>query len=153
MRILTLVLLLFAFNVSAETRLEVGPTFLSDDYAEGQMAVLTERVGKWDFSYIYVTEQDAWPGWEKRHGYGPAHLERNSAIHIQRIWKWKKAEFGFGVARWANTSRALGHKTTYPLMIGWNFNKHLSLRIRHYSNAGSATPNLGQDAITIGWTF
>jgi len=153
MKILTLLLLLFTLNVSAETRIEVGPTALSDNWSEGVMVVISERFGKFDIGLGYTSEQDVWPKWEKDNGYGPAHLERNSFFYGQRIWSKGRFEFGLGLAQFANKSRALGQKTTYPLVIGWNFNEDVSLRLRHFSNAGSATPNLGQDAITIAWTF
>jgi hypothetical protein len=153
MKILTLALLLCTFSVSAETRLEVGPTYLSDQSSDGYMVVISERMGKFDIGVGYVSEQDVWPKWEKRHGYGPAHLERNSFIYGQRIWSKGKFELGIGAAHFSNKNRALGQRTTWPVTLGWNFNKDVSIRLRHFSNAGSATPNLGQDAVTLAWTF
>ena len=153
MRTLTLALLLFTFNVNAETRIEAGPTYLSDESSDGYMIVVSERFDRWDLGIGHVSEQDVLPGWEKRHGYGRVHLKRNSFIYGQRIWTKGKFELGLGLAYFDNTNRALGQRTTYPVVIGWNFNKDLSIRLRHFSNAGGATPNLGQDAITIGWSF
>ena len=58
MKILTLALLLFTLNVSAETRIEVGPTALSDNWSEGVMVVISERIGKFDIGLGYTSEQD-----------------------------------------------------------------------------------------------
>lgn len=153
MKTLTLALLLFSPMLVAETRLEIGPTYLSDERSSGYMFIVSERVGKFDFGIGYVSEQDVLPGWENRHGYGPVHLSRNAFFYVQRFWTKGQFELGAGLAHFNNENRALGAKITYPVSIGWNWNENLSIRLRHFSNAGAATPNLGQDSLTIGWTF
>jgi hypothetical protein len=149
-----LLILLLIFGIAqAETRIEVGPSYLSDESSDGYMVILSERMGKFDFGIGYVSEQDVWPTWEQENGHGPAHLDRNSFIYSQRYWTKGKFELAIGAAHFSNKNRALGQRTTWPVTLAWNLNKSASIRLRHFSNSGSATPNLGQDAITLGWTF
>ena len=148
-----LLMLLFASVVHSETRTEFGPTYLSDESSGGGMLIVVERVGVWDLGVGYVSEQDVWPTWERDNGYPPVHIRSNAFMYGQRVWRKGRFEFGLGVAHFSNNNRALGSRTTYPVVIGWNFNGRLSVRLRHFSNAGSAAPNMGQDALTIGVTL
>lgn len=45
-----------------------------------------------------------------------------------------------------------GKNLTWALSLGVGSN-HWSFRLRHYSNAGSGSPNLGQDMLTVGYAF
>ena len=156
--LLPLILLCGAAN--AETRIEVGPTLLSDEFSSGVSVSVIERTDKWDFGITWTSEQDVWPGWEKRNGYGPAHLERNAGVFVQRHWTLASVEevyeikIGIGVAYWANKNRALGSNLTFPVVLEIPTPlERWTIHFRHFSNAGSATPNLGQDMITIGYSF
>jgi hypothetical protein len=62
------------------------------------------------------------------------------------------AEIGIGAAYFQNTNRALGKNLTWSLSLGFG-GEHWSVRFRHFSNAGSGSPNLGQDLLTIGYEF
>jgi hypothetical protein len=163
--IILLFLLLFFYWVSAEAdvTLEVGPTNLSGDWAGGA-AILSERFGKYELGIGYISEQEVSlrtfslsdPSCTRiTDGYNRCDFEirENIFVHAQRIVKYKKCELGIGPAYFSNTSRVFGSHFNIGLMAGCYINKNLSIRIRHYSNAGSATPNLGQDILTIGYKF
>jgi len=147
-------LLLAFFFWSQESdaiELEVGPTLLSNDYAKGGMLLLTERQGKWSFGGGYVSEQyaDLSPCvWSKC----TWDIEPNLFFQVQRIVDYKNWELGVGPAYFQNTNRALGKNLTWTLSLGYKGDRW-ALRLRHYSNAGSGVPNMGQDALTIGYSF
>ena len=147
---------LAAREVKAEVQVEIGPTNLSGDWAKGGALLLSERFGKYDIGIGYISEQTA------NVTCGP-HLPKTSRcdfdirenifIQAQRIVTYKRCELGIGPAWFQNTSRVFGKQFNFGLMAGCSLSDHLSVRIRHWSNAGSASPNLGQDLLTIGWSF
>ena len=147
---------LFAREAKADVQLELGPTNLSGDWAEGGGLLLSERFGRYDLGIGYISEQRV------NVTCGP-HLPKTSRcdfdirenifIHAQRIVKYKKCEMGIGPTWFQNTSRVFGKQLNFGLMIGCNISDQAFVRIRHWSNAGSASPNLGQDLLTIGWRF
>ena len=150
-------LLFYLFNreAKADVYIEVGETMLSSQWA-GQSLLLTERFGQWDFALGYISEQNFFatcstslPKWPKCE----FDIRENTFIHAQRIVQYKQCEMGIGPAYFQHTSRVSGSKFMFSLMLGCNITEHSFVRIRHYSSAGAATPNLGQDMLTIGWRF
>jgi hypothetical protein len=159
MRFLILVLLLC--NVAlADFNVEAGVGNLSSEWTSGAI-LFQERWDDWlvGIGYIgtqWVTPDDERAWWQKYRPNDPipAHfVDRNLFIHGQRLLRWRKFEIGIGAAYFQNTNRALGAKFTVSSSASYHFNKNFSLNFRHFSNAGSATPNMGQDLLTIGWTF
>lgn len=141
-----LVIMCFFFYKEANAvELEVGPGLLSGEYSEGQALIINERVGKWDIGGGYISKQYCHCTW-------PAALDENIFFHGQRIVEYKMAEIGIGAAYFQNTNRALGKNLTWSLSLGFG-GEHWSVRFRHFSNAGSGSPNLGQDLLTIGYEF
>lgn len=141
-------LIVMAFVWSKESsavELEVGPTLLSGEYSEGGALLVTETVGKFSFAGGYIYKQTC-------HCTDPADLEENIFFQVQRVAVYKKLEVGIGPAYFQNTNRALGKNLTFSLSLGYGGEKW-SIRFRHYSNAGSGSPNLGQDMITVGYSF
>lgn len=139
-------LLAFFFWKEAEgAEFEVGPGLLSGEYSEGGALILNERVGKWSIGGGYVSKQYC-------HCTYATDLEENIFFHGQRIVEYKMAEIGIGAAYFQNTNRALGKNLTWSLSIGLG-GDHWSVRFRHFSNAGSGSPNLGQDLLTLGYKF
>ena len=154
---------LFARESKAEVQLELGPTNLSGNWAGGAL-LLSERFGKYDFGIGYISEQTVSlrafdlksPDCKRiTDGFNRCDFEirENIFIQAQRIVKYKRCEMGIGPAWFQNTSRVSGKQLNFSLMIGCNLSEKSFIRIRHWSNAGSATPNLGQDLLTIGWRF
>lgn len=147
--VLIFVVILFAMFTcedSNATEFEVGPTLLSGEYSEGGALLLTERIGKFEVGGGYTSKQECHCRW-------PADLDENIFFQAQRMVRWKKVEAGIGAAYFQNTNRALGKRLTWALSFGLVDLGHFSVQIRHYSNAGSGSPNLGQDMVTVGWRF
>lgn len=142
-----IVIACFVWYKSADAiELEVGPTFLSGEFAEGGMLVLSAPLSKrWYLGGGYTSKQQC-------HCRYPADLDENIFFQVQHRAQWKLLEIGIGPAYWQNTNRALGKNLTWSLSMGL-VGEHWSVRLRHFSNAGSGTPNLGQDALTIGYAF
>ncbi len=152
---LLLIFYLFDREAKAQVQIELGPTNISGDWA-GAALMLSERFGKYDVGIGYVSEQRATVTC------GPSlpaipkcafDIRENIFISAQRIVKYKHCEMGIGPAWFQNTSRVFGKQLNFGLMIGCNISEQAFVRIRHWSNAGSASPNLGQDLLTIGWRF
>lgn len=153
-KFLFLACLAFSSSASAELRLEAGPTYLSDELSDGWSIVINDRITpKWDIGMGYVSEQRVLPSWEEDRGLPATDVGTNLFIHGQRIISYEKFELGIGVAFFQNTNRALGKDFVSSVSLGWNFSDSLSIRVRHFSNAGSGTPNLGQDLVTFGFSF
>ncbi len=152
---LLLLFYLFAKEASAEVQLELGATNLSGDWAGGAL-LLSERFGKYDLGIGYVSEQSVTVTCGPHLPAIPKcdfDIRENIFIHAQRIVKYKRCEMGIGPAWFQNTSRVFGKQLNFGLMVGCNISEKVFVRIRHWSNAGSASPNMGQDLLTIGWRF
>lgn len=147
---LVLIMAALCHEAKAETTIEVGPTFLSHDFAEGGLLLFSERVDKYEFGLGYVSEQFVNTCGRKDCDFD---MQENLFVHVQRVIPYKSFEFGIGPAYFQNTNRALGKQFTAALSVSWQVTDHLSIKARHWSNAGSGVPNMGQDALVIGWTF
>ena len=140
-----LVLVFFAYKEANAFEIEVGPAVLSGEYSEGGVLMASERLGKFSVGGGYVSQQVC-------HCRYPAELEENIFFTAQRLFEYKRWELGVGPAYFQNTNRALGKRLTWSLSLGFG-GEHWSVRMRHFSNAGSGKPNLGQDMILIGYAF
>lgn len=143
---------LLSFNiVEAQTRLEMGPAILSEELSDGISVLLVERFsGKYDIGIGFIGEQfvDTCGRIDCQFD-----IRENIFIFGQRIFKYKKVEFGIGFALFQNTNRALGCKGTLPLMLAYRLSDRFYLLYRHFSNAGSCVPNLGQDMALLSYNF
>lgn len=139
---------MLAQEAKAETEVELGPTNLSGDWAGGSI-MISENAGKWSFGGGYVSEQfvKTCPRVDCEND-----IEPNIFFQVQRVVKYNHWQMGIGPAYFNNTNRALGTNLTWGLMLGYKWDKW-AIRFRHYSNAGSGKPNMGQDMLTIGYTF
>ena len=145
-----ILLLLFFFSQESESaEIEIGPTNISGDWAKGGALILTERQGKWAFGGGYISEQFVetcdFPVCQ-------FDIRENIFFQVHRIVEYKNWEMGLGPAWFQNTNRALGKNVNWGLSVGYKYKKW-SIRLRHYSNAGSGSPNIGQDALTVGYRF
>lgn len=146
-----LALILFAAHkeAKAEITVEVGPTFLSGEFADGGLLALTETFGKYSVGVGYVSKQEV----TDRSGTF-YELDENAFVQAYRNFNvYRGFNLGLGATYFNATNRALGSNFAFSCLVNWQITDNLSLNFRHYSNAGSATPNMGQDALTIGWTF
>jgi len=159
MKIITIIIaLLFANNIQAQFRIEAGLSFLSDEYSDGWTVLVADRYGKWDFAMGYIDDQHVLPSWEEERDLADVYVPRNAFVQVQRILSYDGPiwiipdETGIGIARFQNTNRALGKQNTGAFSLAWNVGGWL-WTIRHDSNMGSGTPNMGQDLFTVGYNF
>lgn len=156
-----LVLLLgFCQEAKAEVTAELGANFLSGQSSGGGALILTERWGgKYGSRYAvgmgitgrqHVTDRS-------RDYYN---VSQNYFAMAQRrvSFDLKGCEhdcisFGIGVAYFNTRTRWNGSNFVAALSIEARPSARWSVNLRHFSNAGSASPNMGQDMITIGYTF
>ena len=149
--VIAFLILLFWFlatEAEAQTEIEVGATNLSGDWAGGSL-VLSETIGKWSFGGGYVSEQFV-KTCERIDCEND--IDPNIFFQIHRVVKRNRWELGIGPSYFQNTNRALGKQLTWGLSVGYRW-KRVAFRFRHYSNAGSGRPNLGQDMLTVGYVF
>ena len=149
MKYLPLLLLLFG-TASADVIVEAGPAFLSNSRSGAALIVVSERTDKWDFGIGWVDAQTVFPDWERDRGLPEVSFRENLFVHATRIGHWNRLELGLGAAYFQNTNRAMSRRFVVSVELGFNFNRAWSIRYRHFSNAGSGSPNLGQDAFLIG---
>ena len=147
--------LILLLCVQAHADIELGPTNISGDWV-GAALMLSDRFGKYDISVGHVSQQiinvtcgDPLPKSDKCE----FDIRENIFIQGQRIFRYKRCEFGLGVAYFQNTSRIFGANMNFNLMLGCDLTEKTFVRLRHWSNSGSGTPNLGQDLLSIGWRF
>ncbi len=147
--LLLLVFYGFSREARADVSLEAGATFLSGEYAKGQTMILSEKFDRYSVSVGYITDQVVIDRSKTRN-----ELRANIFLQAMRhVNITEKFNLGVGVAYFNGTNRALGSNFTIALLVRYDLSDRLSLNIRHYSNAGSAPPNMGQDMITVGYTF
>lgn len=147
--VLVFVVILLAFfwnEARSEVFVEAGGTVLSGETSKGAALILGQRFNRWEIAGGVLSEQEC------RCNY-PEDLDINMFVQGQRIVKWGGTRLGIGMAYWQNTNRALGKNLTWSLLIGYEFTDNFSLQVRHWSNAGSGKPNLGQDLISATWRF
>ena len=148
--IILLVSFIFMAKSEAEMRVEVGMGMLSGDWSNGVGLLISEKIGdgKYSVGLGYLQEQEVV---DRHHRYYD--IDENLFVQAQRHVMWKKLEISVGAAYFNATNRALGSNFTAALGVHYNFSDSLSLGFRHYSNAGSGTPNMGQDILMVGWRF
>lgn len=144
-----LILGFFFYSEANAAEFEIGPAVLSGEYSDGGALIFSERIGKFAIGGGYVSEQFVNTCGRPDCAFD---IRENILFQVQRIVKWKNAEIGIGPAYFQNTNRALGKNLTWSLSLGY-VGEHWAVRIRHYSNAGSGAPNMGQDMVTLGYSF
>lgn len=143
MRRLLALLALMPTMAWADTIVETGPTFMLREPSSGVAAVWSERFPKWDVGMMLVTRQFL----------NDQKLSANAGFRVARVVRQGRLELGLGLGYWVHKSRAFGHKQVFELMAGLRLTDRVGLRYRHFSSAGQASPNIGQDMITVSWAF
>jgi hypothetical protein len=157
---LVLVLVGFCQEARSEVTAEAGPAFLSGQLSEGAALIVTERWGgpnggRYSVGMGYVSQQEVTDRHENYH-----ELRENLFIMAQRRVSFQIRgcdhdciSLGLGPAYFNAITRWNGSKFVASLSIEFRPTEHWSVNIRHFSNAGSATPNMGLDLLTLGYTF
>lgn len=140
----------FCHEAKAEIKTEIGVGLLSGEYSQGQAGIISERWvgGKYAVGLGVISRQEVTDRGGNLHKLRP-----NLFVFAQRRVTLGDWSFGLGPAYLNSTNRAIGSNFAAALSIEWEFSRHWSLNLRHFSNAGSARPNMGQDMLMIGYTF
>ena len=150
----------FCKEARSEVTIEGGAGLLSGQFSGGGTIMVTERWGgpyksRYAIGMGYIYKQHVLD--RSRDYYN---LDENLFVLAQRRVSFDLRgcqhdciSLGLGVAYFNSTNRALGSNFTAALSVEFRPTDRWSLNLRHFSNAGSAAPNMGQDMITIGYTF
>ncbi len=162
--IILIAVLFWAERSKAEeaTRFEFGPTTLSNEFSNGIAVMISET---WDdrllLGFGLVGEQTG------KFKEGPVQISGNLMVQGMFLvqgpekWEWSKPlELGLGVAWFQETNRALGRHMNFGIRLGYKKPDKWArwlpdmYSVLHYSNAGTGTPNSGQDfRLMFGYTF
>lgn len=144
-----LLLLGFCKETRAETYVELGGTFASGESSDAAALVVGERFGNYTFSLGVMDKQSINTRTTQN-----IKTRQNGFFEAMRVTRpFSKLEVGLGGAYFMNTNRALSSNLNFALMVRYELSDKFSLQLRHWSNAGTNTPNLGQDMITLRYTF
>ena len=128
---------------AAETIVE-GEIAIVSLESEGYTLGITERfAGKYDIGVNLIGEQTT-------HG---EKVDNNFIVHADRVVTWKSVELNLGLAYWQDKNRLNGCHGGFSLGGAFNLNEKLAVRWRHFSNAGTCSPNVGQDMLLVAWKF
>ncbi len=137
-------------SCEGETLFTVGAGMTSAEFSDSTGIIFSERFNdKWQVDLVLIGEQ---AGNFKE---GTTQIRNNFSIGVSRIVmsRHKRFELGLGVAKWQNTSRIFGCDMTFHLNLAWNIQRRWALTWDHWSNAGTCTPNSGQELISIRYKF
>ena len=157
---LVILMLGFCHEAKAEVTVEAGAGLLSGQFSGGEVAVITERWGgpygsRYAVGMGWINEQHVVDRARDRYEV-PANLfvmaQRRVSFDLKGC-EHDCISLGLGVAYFNNTSRWNGTKFNAALSVEFRPTDRWSLNLRHFSNGGSGMPNMGQDMITIGYTF
>ena len=154
--IVVLFILVLLFGLYKESKaesvvsVELGPTLLSGEFSEGAALIVNQTWDeKWRLGMGYVSEQKVTPRHEPE-----TDVRANLFVHGQRIVGiTDKLDLGLGVAYFNAKTRWNGSNFVASMSIEYSLSDRLGINFRHWSNAGSASPNMGQDLFTIGYRF
>jgi hypothetical protein len=148
-----IIILLLGFHkeANADVTVEIGPTFLSGELSKSGALIVNQDYGKWRVGMGLTGAQRVVPRTEPE-----TKVRQNLFVHGQRVVEiadnW---DLGLGVAYFNARTRWNGTNFVASMSIEYGKTRweHLRIRYRHFSNAGSASPNMGQDILLVGWRF
>lgn len=149
-----LVILLFGFYKESKAEevvnVELGGTMLSGEFSNAAAMVLnTTWNDRWRIGMGLTSEQEV----TDRSG-DFYKVRSNLFVHGQRLVSiTENLDFGLGVGYFNAKTRWNGSNFVASMSVEYDFNEKWSVKYRHWSNAGSSTPNMGQDALLIGYSF
>jgi hypothetical protein len=82
-------------------------------------------------------------------------VQRNNfALRATVVEGLGPVEIGLGVAYLQNTDTYNGSNLNFNLLIGYDFKiVPLTIRLQHFSNGGTRSPNKGRDMLLLIWRF
>lgn len=149
-----LLVLLFAFHKEARAEsvvsVELGPTFLSGEFSKSGMLILNQTWDDhWRIGMGVSGEQRVVPRREPE-----TVVRANLFVHGQRVVALgEHFDLGIGVGYFNAKTRWNGSNFVASLSVEYSFSDRWGINYRHWSNAGSASPNMGQDVFTVRYSF
>lgn len=153
MVLIFILLLLWGLSKEAnagETSVELGPTFLSGELSKSAALVLNETWDdRWRVGLGLIGPQEVVDRSGTKYD-----VRSNLFVHGQRlVGITENLDFGVGVAYFNAKTRWNGSNFVASLSVEYNMGDRWQLLYRHWSNAGSASPNMGQDVFLVGYKF
>ena len=150
--IFVLLLLFGLYREGEAAEVDFGPTFLSGEYSQSAMILLNEVWNdKWVLGMGIVGPQKVVDRHNREY-----EVRTNLFIHGQRrVHLTDDWTLGVGMAYFNAITRWNGSHVVASLSVEYDVGEDggFGLKYRHWSNAGSASPNMGQDAFLITYTF
>ena len=152
--------LLYKCSDAHAGEIEFGPTF-TGEFNGGVHISYSERVrvdgAAIDLGLTLIGEQD----------FKGETIGNNGNVWVSFVaekpdgwWGILPGEISIGAAYWINKdSRLIGDELGYQLGVRWLLPEDWprwapdAIGVRHWSNAGTAKPNRGQDVLALGWRF
>ena len=141
--------LYFSADADAE-EIEIGPTYTSE-FNGGFGITFSERFsGKYDLGLSLISDQS----WNNVNVGNNGNFWAAYVVpRPERWWYVLPSELVLGANYWIKTEAPItGCNVGYILGLKYRFDD-FSVGWRHWSNAGSCKPNLGQDLLTFGYRF
>jgi hypothetical protein len=83
-----------------------------------------------------------------------AYQQNNFAIRATAVEKLWRFDVGLGVAYLQNVDTYNGSHVNFNLVLGYRMKRlPLTLRLSHFSNGGTRSPNKGRDMLLVFWRF
>ena len=140
---------------------------------EGGAVEMSGRARDWELAAGYVSEQHARVNYitpQCPYAGAPAEACVNSVkqvhravspygyLSLQRRFEFLQGAYlrpqaGFGVVAQSDTNEYVSSPVNFSLSLGLAFGDLMSLEWRHFSNAGTQGPNLGQDTLLLRFSF
>ncbi|MCC7259062.1 MAG: acyloxyacyl hydrolase [Gammaproteobacteria bacterium] len=140
---------------------------------EGGAVELSGRARRWEVAAGYVSEQQVLihritpvcpvagaPAGSCRHDVRDEvdAVDPYAYLSVQRRFEyregaWLRPQLGLGLVAQSDTNEYVSSAVNFSLSAGVALGERVALEWRHFSNAGTVGPNLGQDAVLLRWQF
>lgn len=134
---------------AGEVTAYVGAALLSGEFSQGYSGMFTEKFdNKYQVGMGVISRQEV-----TDRGGNFYKLRPQLFVFAERTVDLNSWTISVGPAYLNAKNRAIGSNFAATLSIQYHLSERLSIEVRHFSNAGSATPNMGQDLLYLGYTF
>ncbi len=154
-------------SVAATWQIAAGPT-----RSDGSALEIARATARWETALGYVSEQEVevrtlqdlctagagGPECVTLAGTATRPVASYGYLSVQRKWHFRQGAtlqptLGVGVVANSDTNPYVSSALTFSLSAGLRVSERWTLEWRHFSNAGLAQPNLGQDILLFRGSF